>query len=81
VARPADGRAEVDVEIIHQEIGMNINKDQVKGRIEETAGKAKEVVGKVLGNKELEQKGQIQTDVGTVEAGYGDLKHDIKKGL
>ena len=58
-----------------------MNKDQVKGRIEEAKGKAKEVVGKVVGNKELEQKGQIQTGVGKVEAGYGDLKHDVKKAL
>jgi uncharacterized protein YjbJ (UPF0337 family) len=80
-ASHADEHAGVEPKIIHQEIGMSINKDQVKGRIDEAKGKAKEVVGKVLGNKELEQKGKIETGVGKVEAGYGDLKHDIKKGL
>ena len=58
---------------------MSINKDQVKGRIDEAMGKAKEVVGKVLGNKDLEQKGKVEKVVGKVEAGYGDLKHDVKK--
>jgi uncharacterized protein YjbJ (UPF0337 family) len=81
VVRRADDRATVELEIIHQESRMSINKDQVKGRIDEVKGKAKEVVGKVLGNKELEQKGKVETVVGKVEAGYGDLKHDVKKSL
>ncbi len=34
-----------------------MNKDQVKGRIEEAKGKVKEVTGKIVGNKELEQEG------------------------
>jgi len=38
-----------------------MNKDQVKGRIEEAKGKVKEVAGKVVGNKDLEQEGKIQS--------------------
>jgi uncharacterized protein YjbJ (UPF0337 family) len=56
-----------------------MNKDQAKGRIEEVKGKVKEVAGKVTGNKELEQKGKIQNIGGKVQAGFGDLKADIKK--
>lgn len=56
-----------------------MNKDQAKGRIEEAKGKVKEVAGKVTGNKDLEQKGQIQNISGKVQAGYGDLKEDVKK--
>ena len=37
-----------------------MNKDQVKGRIEEAKGAVKEVAGKAVGNKELEIKGKIQ---------------------
>jgi len=54
-----------------------MNKDQVKGRIEETKGKAKEVVGKILDNKEMEVKGNIQKNVGKIQAGDGDAKEDI----
>ena len=55
-----------------------MNKDQVKGRIEEVKGKAKVVAGKVVGNQDLEQKGKSEIFFGKVQAGYGDLKSDIK---
>lgn len=58
-----------------------MNKDQVKGRIEEAKGKVKEVAGKVVGNKDLEQEGKIQNAKGKVQAGYGDLKEDVKDAL
>lgn len=57
-----------------------MNKDQVKGRIEEAKGKVKEVTGKIAGNKTLEAKGKVQKIAGRVQAGYGDLKDDLKKG-
>jgi uncharacterized protein YjbJ (UPF0337 family) len=66
------------VHIHYQETIMN--KDQVKGRIEEVKGKVKEVTGKIVGNKDLEQEGKIQNTEGKVQAGYGDLKNDLKKG-
>ena len=56
-----------------------MNKDQVKGRFEETKGKVKEVAGTITGNKDLEQKGKIQNLGGKIEAGFGDLKKDAKK--
>ena len=33
-----------------------MNKDQVKGRVEEAKGKVKEVAGKLVGNEKLELK-------------------------
>ena len=57
-----------------------MNKDQAKGRIKEVEGKVKQVAGNVVGNKKLEQKGNVQKDVGKVQAAYGDLKNDLKKG-
>ncbi len=60
---------------------MSINDDQVKGRADEAQGKVKEVVGKVLGNKDLEAKGNIQKNVGSVQASLGDAKEDIKKAF
>jgi uncharacterized protein YjbJ (UPF0337 family) len=58
-----------------------MNKDQVKGRIEEATGKVKEVAGKVTGDKALEQEGKVQNIGGKVQAGYGDLKEDIKTAV
>ena len=58
-----------------------MNKDQVKGRIDEVKGKAKKAAGKAVGNKNLERKGTIQNASGKVQAGYGDLREDIKKSI
>jgi uncharacterized protein YjbJ (UPF0337 family) len=57
-----------------------MNKDQVKGRIEKAKGKVKELAGRIVGNRTLEQKGRIGKALGRVQAGYGDLKDDLKKG-
>jgi uncharacterized protein YjbJ (UPF0337 family) len=58
---------------------MSINKDQVKGRVEEAKGTVKEVIGRVFGNKSLEMKGNIQKNVGTVQTAVGNAKEDIIK--
>lgn len=57
-----------------------MNKDQVKGRLKEAEGTVKEVTGKVVGNKSLEQKGKVEKAIGKVQAGYGDIKEDLKNG-
>ena len=62
---------------------MSINKDQVKGRVEEAKGKVNEVTGKLVGNEKLEVKGKVQKIVGEAEAKFADLKQgrkDPKKG-
>jgi uncharacterized protein YjbJ (UPF0337 family) len=57
---------------------MNVNKDQVEGRIDEAEGKIKEVAGKVTGDKKLEVKGKIQGIVGEAQAKFGDVKQDVE---
>jgi uncharacterized protein YjbJ (UPF0337 family) len=56
-----------------------VNKDQIKGRIREAKGTVKETAGKVTGKEILEQKGKLQKQAGKAQAGYGDIKSDIKK--
>jgi uncharacterized protein YjbJ (UPF0337 family) len=56
-----------------------MNHDQIKGRIKETEGKAKQVSGNAFGNKSMEEKGKTQKDLGKAQANYGDLKKDLKK--
>jgi uncharacterized protein YjbJ (UPF0337 family) len=58
-----------------------MNKDQVKGRIKKSEGKIKEVTGKVVGNKTLEEKGRFQKNVGKAQSSYGDLKKDLNKDV
>ncbi|MHB1942594.1 MAG: CsbD family protein [Acidiferrobacteraceae bacterium] len=57
-----------------------MNRDQFKGRNHEAEGQIKEVTGKVVGNKKLEEKGKVHKIAGKVQADYGDLKEDLKKG-
>jgi uncharacterized protein YjbJ (UPF0337 family) len=56
-----------------------MNKNQVKGRKDEAKGKVKEVTGKAIGNKSMENRGKVEKLTGQTEAAYGDLKQDVKK--
>ena len=55
-----------------------MNKDQVKGRVEQSTGKVKEVAGKLLGNVRLQTEGKVEQVKGKVQAGYGDVKENAK---
>lgn len=58
-----------------------MNKNQIKGRIDQAKGKVKQVTGRIFGNKELEQEGRVQKAGGKIESGYGDVKKDIKDSI
>ena len=60
---------------------MGINKEQVKGRVEEAKGTIKEVAGKLVGNEKLEAEGKVQKIVGKAEAKFGDVKKNVKDAL
>ena len=62
----------------HQPRGKIVNKDQVEGRKKEVAGNIKEVAGKIVGNKKMEAKGKVKKALGKAQAGFGDVKADIK---
>jgi len=53
---------------------MSMNKDQVNGRVEEAKGTIKEAAGKLVGDKTLEPKGNIEKNLGKVQAKFGDVK-------
>lgn len=56
-----------------------MNKDQAKGRIKEAQGKAKEITGKLIGDKTLELKGKLERAGGKGQGLYGDVKANLKK--
>ncbi|HWH83413.1 MAG TPA: CsbD family protein [Burkholderiaceae bacterium] len=58
-----------------------MNKDQVKGRVEQAKGSIKETAGKVVGNRDLEAEGQLDKAEGKTQATYGDLKEDVKDAV
>ena len=63
-----------------EETHLNMNKDQIKGRVDEVQGKAKEETGKILDDKGMEIEGNVQKNVGKAQGNFGDLKKNIKEG-
>jgi uncharacterized protein YjbJ (UPF0337 family) len=58
-----------------------MNKNQVKGRVEEVKGKVKEVTCSIVGNKSLEFEDIVQKNAGKIQAGLGDVKSSLKNKL
>ena len=54
-----------------------MNKDQVKGRIEEVKVSVKEAAGKVVGNTKLEAEGKLDKAAGKVQAKFGDVQEKV----
>lgn len=55
-----------------------MNKEQVKGRVEEAVGMVKEVTGKAIDDKSLEAKGLAQQVAGKTRSTAGDIAEDVK---
>jgi len=51
-----------------------MNKDQVKGRVEEAKGAIKHAAGKAIGNDKLAAKGAAEKAGGQMQASMGDAK-------
>ncbi len=58
-----------------------MNKDQVKGRVEEAKGSIKETTGKVVGNPNLQGEGTVDKAAGKAQATYGDAKEKVKSAV
>lgn len=55
-----------------------MNKDQIKGRVEEVKGMVKEKTGQVTGNPDLEDRGTLEKVSGNARKTFGDVKENIK---
>jgi uncharacterized protein YjbJ (UPF0337 family) len=58
-----------------------MNKDQIKGRVDDAKGRVKEAAGDLSGNRQMEQEGRADQLGGTVRKNVGDAKEQIKKGI
>jgi uncharacterized protein YjbJ (UPF0337 family) len=58
-----------------------MNKDQVKGRAKETAGKLKKSVGQAIGNPKVETEGALLEVEGKAQKTVGDIKRKIGKSI
>jgi uncharacterized protein YjbJ (UPF0337 family) len=55
-----------------------MNKDQLKGRVEEAKGSIKETAGRVTGNQDMQDRGTIEKAAGKVQKTFGDVKEQVK---
>ena len=58
-----------------------MNKDQVKGRIEEAKGNVKEATGKAVGNDRLRGEGVADQVAGKTQKTYGDAKERVDDSI
>lgn len=58
-----------------------MNKDQIKGRVEEAKGAVKEATGRAIGKPDLQDRGTVEKAAGKVQKTYGDAKEKVKDGL
>ena len=56
-----------------------MNKDQVKGKVENLKGRAKDAAGAVTGNKERQAEGMIDRAKGAVREKVGDVKEEVRR--
>jgi uncharacterized protein YjbJ (UPF0337 family) len=55
-----------------------MNKDQAKGHMKDIAGKAREKIGSVTGNRSEQAKGVGNQAEGKLQKGIGDLKNAVR---
>ena len=58
-----------------------MNKDQVKGRMDEAKGNVKEQVGKAVGNPSLRDEGTADKVRGKTQKTVGDAKEKVKDAV
>ena len=58
-----------------------MDKDRIKGAVDQVVGKGKTVVGQVTGNTSLEAEGRVQQAGGRVESAAGKVKDAVRDVL
>lgn len=56
-----------------------MNKDQAKGHMKDIAGKARQKIGKLTGNRSEQAKGMANRAEGKVQKAVGDLKNASRR--
>jgi uncharacterized protein YjbJ (UPF0337 family) len=56
-----------------------MNKDQIKGKIEEIKGDVKERIGGATKDRSTQAEGWVEKKKGEIRSGVGDMKEDLEK--
>lgn len=58
-----------------------MDKDRIRGSVEQAKGKIKEVAGKVTGDTKLEAEGKTQQTAGKIQNAVGGFKDALKEAV
>jgi uncharacterized protein YjbJ (UPF0337 family) len=53
------------------------NRDEIEGKVDRAKGSAKETVGRVIDDRELEQEGRADKAGGSVQEGFGKARRKV----
>ena len=65
----------------NKDLGTQGQEDQLKGKINQAAGKVQKKVGQVTGNPSTEAKGAARELGGKVQSKAGDVEKDVDRKL
>jgi uncharacterized protein YjbJ (UPF0337 family) len=60
-----------------KEINMNSKTDKIKGAVNSTVGKGKQILGKATNDSEMETSGDLQRVKGSAQTASGEIKEKI----
>lgn len=58
-----------------------MNRDQIKGRLDQMKGRVKEAAGKAMGHREMRSEGKAEQTTGKVQGQVGDAKETVKRKI
>lgn len=57
------------------------NRDEIEGKFDQAKGKTKEVVGKAIDDRELENEGRVDNAGGKLQEGYGKARRKVGEAI
>ncbi|HMJ82092.1 MAG TPA: CsbD family protein [Vicinamibacterales bacterium] len=66
------------MEVLHM---PSRNRDEIQGRIDQTAGEIKRRIGRASGDAALESEGLNQRDAGDIEHGFGKARRKVGEAI
>jgi uncharacterized protein YjbJ (UPF0337 family) len=69
----------MNLSIFHGKVGIAMNKDQIKGKAKDLAGKVQEQTGKMVGDETQQAKGLGKQAAGKTQQTFGNAKEAIRK--
>lgn len=53
------------------------NRDEVEGKVDQVKGRAKEEIGDITGDRDLQSEGRAENVGGNIQEGFGTAKREV----